>query len=275
MHDTTLRKLQLVQLEIAKEIKKVCEENDIRYWLDSGSLLGAVRHKGFIPWDDDMDIGMLREDYEKFLLVAPYKLPEKYMLLDWETEKEYPHPFCKVVKKGTVCLEETEKGNLRKGIYVDIFPYDHYPIKRKDQYIQNILIMSYRVMLRAKCHLETWKLNDRFYLGRWMKNLPFRLASCFISKKSLIKKYKRIAIKYNPCKCEFYFSHGFIKYGKWLIPKKCFQEYIFWKFEDTLFCVPAAYDIYLKQVYGDYMKLPPKSKRKTHGIIQVDFGREE
>lgn len=96
MDKEVLRKAQMVQLEIAKEIKRICEENGIRYWLDGGTLIGAIRHNGFIPWDDDLDLGMLREDYEKFLVIAPLKLQKEYELLTWENNQKYPHAFAKV-----------------------------------------------------------------------------------------------------------------------------------------------------------------------------------
>ena len=102
MDKKTLRKVQLVQLEIAKEIARICEENKINYYLIGGTLLGAIRHKGFIPWDDDLDIGMIRSDYEKFMQIAPKCLDDKYALIDWKSDLIYPHPMGKIIKKGTI-----------------------------------------------------------------------------------------------------------------------------------------------------------------------------
>ena len=105
MERELLRKVQLTQLEIAKEIRRVCEENDIPYFLTCGTLLGAVRHQGFIPWDDDMDVGMLRENYEKFCRIAPEKLKPEYCWQTWYTDPNYALPFGKVRKRGTLFLE--------------------------------------------------------------------------------------------------------------------------------------------------------------------------
>ena len=93
LDNITLRKVQLVQLEIAKEIDRICKKNNIKYFLIGGSLLGAIRHQGFIPWDDDLDVGMLRDDYEKFLKVAGDELQEKYKIIDWKSDGDYPHPM--------------------------------------------------------------------------------------------------------------------------------------------------------------------------------------
>lgn len=131
MDNETLRKLQLVELEIANEIKRVCVENNIKYFLESGTLLGAVRHGGFIPWDDDMDIGMMRDEYEKFLKIAPEKLSSEFILQTWKNEKDYSLTFAKVRKLDTIFLEyEFKDSSMHNGIWVDIFPYDSVPEKK-------------------------------------------------------------------------------------------------------------------------------------------------
>ena len=128
MEKELLRKVQLTQLEIAKEIRRVCDENNIRYFLACGTFLGAVRHQGFIPWDDDMDIGMLRSDYEKFCRIAPQKLKPEDCLQTWYTDPNYSLPFGKVLKRNTPYLESKKTRKLKEnGFYVDIFPYDYAP----------------------------------------------------------------------------------------------------------------------------------------------------
>ena len=130
MDKDVLRKVQLLQLKIAKEIKRICDKNNIDYILDSGTLLGAVRHKGFIPWDDDMDIAMTREEYNRFIDVAKIELGEEYFLQTWDTDNNYPMPFAKVRLNDTRYIENVfENANMHQGIYVDIFPYDVWPQK--------------------------------------------------------------------------------------------------------------------------------------------------
>ena len=121
MEPQLLRKVQLTQLEIAKEIKRVCEENDSAYFLSDGSLLGAVRHQGFIPWDDDMDMAMPRKDYEKFCRIAPEKLKKEYCFQNWYTDPNYGLPFGKVMKRNTIYLESKKPADYRKTAFMWIF----------------------------------------------------------------------------------------------------------------------------------------------------------
>ena len=148
-----LRQVQLKQLEIAKEIKKICDENEIKYFLDSGTLLGAVRHKSFIPWDDDLDIGMLRDDYEKFINIAPQKLSNNFILQTWKTDEEYANAFAKIRMKNTLYIESSTNGNnMNHGIFIDVFPYDTYPNKKYQRFYQGIMLTFYKRILKVKCN---------------------------------------------------------------------------------------------------------------------------
>ena len=263
-------KIKKIQLDLALDVKRICIENNIQYFLDSGTLLGAVRHGGFIPWDDDLDLGMLREDYEKFLKIAKTSLSDENEIVEWREEKEYPHQFCKIMRKNTIYREEAQAGNSKCGIYIDVFPYDSFPIDKGEQIIQKIQITTYRGLIRAKCKHRTWRTNNQFYLGRWLKNIPFRIICIFFSKMQLIEKYERIAKKYNSKPTEYYFPQGVESYGEWIIPAECLEELSDIMFDGEFFSCSKNYDKYLKAAYGEYMKLPPENERQgLHSIIEI------
>lgn len=275
MDDKTLRRVQLVQLEIAKEIKRICDENGINCFLTDGSLLGAIRHKGFIPWDDDLDMGMSRADYEKFLRIAPGKLSPKYTLVDWNIEKGFPHPMAKVLKNGTVLLEESRNDDGHKGIWVDVFAFDNYPDRPEDAARHGRKLTIYKAIIRAKCKYATWRSHNKTDIKKYIKNIPFRVIALFCKKESVVSKFEKEAVRFNNTKTKYCFENGPLKYGTIKVPSEYIESFIETEFEDTTFKVPLRYDEYLRCEYGDYMKLPPESQRKNvHSIVKVDFGDE-
>lgn len=275
MDKEALRKVQLVQLEIAKEIKRVCEENDITYWLDGGTLIGAIRHNGFIPWDDDLDLGMLRKDYERFLTIAPQKLDSKFELVTWKNDSEYPHAFAKVQKVGTVYQEERSKSSEAKnGIWVDVFPFDPLPDDEKVRNKAGASLTVIKTLIRAKCHYKNWWSNGKISIKKWISYVPFRVLSGVFSKEHLISMFMKQVGQLNEITTyEYMTPQGAITFGKFFIPSECFESFEHHVFEDDLFSVPTEYDKYLRHGYGNYMQLPPAEKRYIgHSIIELDFG---
>ena len=272
MDNETLRKVQLAQLEIGKEIKRVCDENGIKYFLDSGTLLGAIRHKGFIPWDDDM--GILREDYERFIEIAPKELKPEYFLQTWKTDKSYPYAFAKIRKKGTVFIEAvSQKTNAHNEIFVDVFPYDIYPDDEtvRTKLTKKIMLLKYSLWM--KDGMTPW-LRHKSVLDRLLvkaKYVPHYFYALTHSRDAMIAKYEKLMPMHNAETSKYYVEQsGGTPFGKWIIPTECFKDFIEVKFEDTMFLVPEKYDLYLKTVYGDYMQLPPVEKRGNwHQIVEV------
>ena len=153
----TLKKLHIVEVEILDEIDRVCKKNNIEYFLIGGTLLGAIRHKGFIPWDDDLDVGMTRENYEKFINIAPNELDSKYYLDNFKTNTNCHLPFSKIRKNNTTMDEEATKNfNNHKGIFVDIFPFDK--LKDKFSFFTKLRVIIIRAII------ETIFVKKKIYL---------------------------------------------------------------------------------------------------------------
>lgn len=273
MEQEILIKVRQVQLEIAREIRRVCEENGISYFLAHGTFLGAIRHGGFIPWDDDMDMGMLRQDYEKFCRIAPEKLKPEYCLQTWYTEPNYSLPFGKVMKRGTVYLENKKTSRLlENGIYVDIFPYDYAP---EDPYEQKKLAASllslYRMKL-MKSGYKPWLENDRIIWKKRIGYLYYQMKSLFVGQQTLARDYDTLAVAIHDSGviCERNGRTNPNYYERSLI-----EELAEYAFEGETFKGPKNYDAYLTNLYGDYMVLPPEGQRENrHQIIKIDFGEE-
>lgn len=264
----TLDKLHKVEIEILDEFVRICKKNNLSYTLFAGTLLGAVRHKGFIPWDDDVDVGMLRDDYEKFLKIAHEELDSKYYLDCFEYNKKYHLAFAKIRKNGTIFDEETAHHlDNHKGIYIDVFPIDNVYDNVERSHINAILI---------KMIIQTIYVKNKIYK---LSDCRHKILSAFFmifSHKTLMKLQKKLSTsnKNNnselvACFLSVYpFKKEVIKRSD-VIPTKEIE------FENKKYQVINNYDLYLKNVYGDYRKLPPKEKRVNHMPLKIDFGDDQ
>lgn len=259
--------LKSVQLEILDYTDEFCKKNNIKYWLDSGTLLGAVRHKGYIPWDDDIDIGMLREDYDKFMNTFNSNNSGKYRFYSIENNEEFLYSFGKILDTETILYEPNGMRNALS-INIDVFVYDNAPDKdaelnrmynRRDRYrlIQNLRIA------RNKPNGNIFR-RTMVYLLRGI----VRVTTIFLPENYYIKKIINNSKKFNniPTKCVGDFS-AFSRIEA--CEKSIFRDFVNVTFENKLYPAPVDYDKWLTAFYGDYMTLPPVEKRVTHHTFEA------
>lgn len=269
MEQELLQKVQPILFDMLREVARVCDENDIPYFLYRGTFLGAVRHKGFIPWDDDMDIAMLREDYEKFCRIAPEKLGKDYCFQNWHTDLGYAHPFGKVRKRNTVYIEAKCAPLAENGFYIDIYPLDAAPEKEEDRKsLHRKLLHLYRMKL-MKCGYTPWREEDQIIWKKRIGYLLYQTAALFFSQKKLVDTYEKLISRY---------TDGDIWYEQSALPRNYYfkkqwcRELAEYPFGNAVFMGPKDYDAFLTSLYGNYMELPPEGQRENrHQIMKIQF----
>ena len=263
--NTVLPKLRSVELEILDVVEQVCRENGLRFSLMYGTLLGAVRHKGFIPWDDDIDIVMPREDLDRLIEIWPRCAPKNYILQSRDMEKDYPSNFIKIRKDHTTFLEweKEKKSNHHKGIFIDIFPAERLApdgLKRKSQFM---LCLMNLLLTRG------YTSGDKGIMGATEKIILCLPAGM---KESIRKKTGAAIQHWNDREDLPYFIPVTVKDCGRAYPPDLFDNLVPMRFEDREYFAVKDYDTVLRTRYGDYMTLPPESERtwKHHPLI-IDF----
>ena len=273
MNSDILHHIQQEELDILLEVDRVCRENNIHYFLDSGSLIGAVRHHGFIPWDDDIDIGMLRKDYEYFSKIAPQMLSNNYKWQNWKNDPNYALPFGKVRKKHTLYVEEKGNAVHSQGFYIDVFPYDSAPndLKVRHRLISKLVFWE-RCML-MKHNYMPWKNEGRTNLLKMIAFFPYKIISFFFSHNYMVNRYESLALSV-PISEYVYYQLGtkdaYFCLKEWL---ETTEDILF---EGIQLPIPVGTDGRLTVEYGDYMKLPPEELRlNRHNALKVIFSNGE
>lgn len=264
-------KIHSLELEIAKEIKRICAKNNIKYFLTAGSVLGAVRHGGFIPWDDDMDIGMLRKDYECFMEACKTDLDNRFFLQTWDNDPGYPFSYAKLRLNGTCFIEEfSESTGMHTGLFVDIFPYDNVPDLKILQKIQGLKYYVCKRMLWIKKGFGKNMLRQS--PKQKIKYILFFLLAKLFNYEHTKNYFKKLQVKYNDCKTQKIVTDGSYSYKKESILSRWTEELENVKFETEEFLTYKERAEYLTYFYGDYMRFPPIEKRQGHLSVQIDFG---
>ena len=262
----TLKKLQKVELEMLKDINKVCEKYDIKYFALDGTGIGAIRHKGFIPWDDDIDLRFLEEDAKKFIKCMKKEMPDKYYFIDEHTYKDYPLTFPKMCKKNTLFVGyDTADLGVETGIFIDIFPMNYVSDVeeiRNKKLTKSWYIYKLGILAAIKNPVLGYKgIKERIILFACYL-IHYILKILHIRSHWLFKKGKDIAIE--KTKTNTIASLNTVKKLTSIYSVDDIFPVVKVPFEDTYVYMPKNYDKLLKMYFGDYMKLPPKEKRHNH-----------
>ena len=265
MDKSKLKRLQKIQVEMLKDVDRVCRENDIQYYLTWGSALGAVRHGGFIPWDDDIDISMTWGNYKKFEKIAREKLGSKYFYQSKESDEHCFTTWNKVRVNNTTSMEKHLKHiKCHYGICMDVFPIVGVPNSKVEELMQRFLILLYRA-LRYERYLTNRKPEGNLLFKVIYGVFPRRFKE-FLSEKCLNQ-----ITKYNPEECNEWVEFLSGKYSYMKCDKNIFGNGHEIMFEDIKCKIPEKYEEYLTKYYGDYMKLPDEADRVGHGDAIIDF----
>lgn len=274
-----LKKIKETEKEILLKFVSICEKYNLNYFVVFGTLLGTIRHKGFIPWDDDIDVGMLRKDYEKFLEVAQQECGEDFFLQTVDTDSNYHLYFAKLRKKDSIFIENSlQKADSTSGFYIDIFPYDMVSDNDMQMKWQIKLAVSLGMLLSINRVEEPQigsygKLKESILKVIW-KVIHYGMKILGISGSFIEKLFIKVSTKYNGKKCDRYVTFS-AQAEKWIIYREEMESLLEKKFEDINVQVPKGYDSILKRCYGDYRVLPPEEKRVNHMPVKIKFPGED
>lgn len=266
MKEIGLRKLQLLQLEALNEVDRICKNHHIKYYMISGTLIGAVRHKGFIPWDDDIDIAMMRRDYDKFLSCCSIISLDKYFLQNYQTDQDFYPALTRLCIKDTYLDDQYSRHlNFNKGAYIDIHPIDNVP---DDEELlnkqENKLRMIDRLMRHKACFVyRNGPLFTILIAKKILKVLLFPISLDFLHRcrERAMKEYSKLATSRVCCTASKY------GYRKQVMQQSIYGEPILLEFEGSRYYAPQNWHEYLKQTYGDYMAFPSEDQRKSCFVV--------
>lgn len=271
--DQKLRRLQLIELSILKEVVRLCEEHHLRYYLLGGTFLGAVRHQGFIPWDDDIDIGMPRKDFEIFCRIAPKELGEGMGFVSFKNSSEHIYFHPRVYHYNSRVIDRSGVQEKETWAWIDIFPLDGFPAGRlaRKVYGGYLLFLRLLFMYSQFDKIVNVSLKQRVWYERFLIEIGK------VIKFDKILNTKKIMYRIDSVMKRRDFDHsayvgnfmGAYKM-KEIFPKRCYEQIRSYPFEDMMLPAPRDYDRILSQMYGDYRTAPDRSVRNKHNTEVVE-----
>lgn len=271
------RKIRKYSMETLKEFIRICAKHELTYFAISGTAIGAVRHQGFIPWDDDMDVGMLREDYDRFVAIAKVEMDEKYELYSAPLQKRVQGFYLQMFPKGSVFMTKwNQRWPLHPGIKLDIFPYDNVPASgRKRAGLYRSLRFWNRLYIIKNTGVPYFEGNGlKVKLARAACRLGYYIMKPGPSVDRIVSRYEELMQKYAGTS-GYYTILDDMNPDLWVIKKDELFPLRRERFEDVWINLPAENDAMLRRQYGDYMQLPPEDERGGHEIVKLVFPEEQ
>lgn len=276
--NSQLRSLQLVELDIIKLFAEICEKHGLRYYMVGGTMLGAIRHKGFIPWDDDMDVGMPRPDYERFIQIVRSELPPGYDFLNYKQDKDYKRYFSRLVDTNVVVHNASNTKTILENAWLDIFPFDGMPEGNFRRHLHFWHMTFWRVLYHASCFEELVNLNRPgrpLYQRLIIKFISVTHLGARMDTKKLMRRMEKGLMRYSYDSS----SHMVSFFGAYMlreiVDKKLLGRGKKYPFETLMLNGPEQYDAFLTHFYGDYMTPPKDADKDKHNIEKIEYGKKE
>ena len=275
--NSELRALQLVELNIMKLFVRICEKHRLRYFIIGGTMLGAVRHKGFIPWDDDMDVGMPRADYEKFLDIVRGELPKGFEFRNYKQDPKYMRYFSRIVDTNVKVINASNTRKIIEHAWLDIFPIDGMPGNWLHRWLHFWYMTAWRFFYHGSCFKTLVNLRrpgrpayQRLLIKFLQKtqlgaNLDTKKLMAHIEK--LLMKYPYDGSKYGVCLFGAYMTRE-------VMPLSIVGNCADYPFEDAIFKGPEQYDAFLTRLYGDYMTPPKDVDKDKHNLEKIEHNQK-